>query len=151
MSEETFTARVRWQRTTPDFSYDTYDRGHDVVFGSGQAIRGSAAPSFKGAADRANPEELLVAALSSCHMLTFLAIAAKKRLVVDRYEDDAAGVLGKNEAGRLCVTAVTLRPKVSFKDHTATKEELTALHESAHRGCFIANSVTTTVTVDPLL
>jgi organic hydroperoxide reductase OsmC/OhrA len=89
-----------------------------------------------------------VAALSSCHMLTFLAIASKKGFVVDDYRDEAVGVLEKNAEGRLAVTRVTLRPRIGFSgDRVPSVEEIERMHESAHRGCFIANSVRTEVTV----
>lgn len=147
---ESFTATIHWQRTSADFSYDTYNRAHDVAFGSGTTVKASSAPGYKGEADRVNPEEQLVAALSSCHMLTFLAVAAKKRYVVDAYDDDASGVLDKNADGKLAVTRVVLRPKVSFSgEKIPSAEELTALHELAHKGCFIANSVKTDVVCEP--
>lgn len=143
---ESFRASVRWQRTSPDFTYDTYNRAHEVAFGSGTTVPASSAPGFKGEQDRVNPEEQFVGALSSCHMLTFLALAAKKRFVVESYSDDASGVLDKNADGRLAMTQVVLRPKVVFSsDKVPSAEELAALHETAHKGCFIANSVKTDV------
>lgn len=147
----THLAAVRWARATPDFAYDTYDRGHVVSYGSGVSVPASAAPEFKGDATKANPEEALVGALSSCHMLTFLAIAAKKRLVVDSYEDDAVGHLEKNAEGRLAVTRVTLRPKVRFAPGTnVDAATLAHLHEAAHTNCFIAQSVKTAVSIEPV-
>lgn len=147
---ESFRASVRWQRTSPDFSYETYNRAHEVGFGSGTTVPASSAPGFKGETDRVNPEEQLVGALSSCHMLTFLAVAAKKRFVVESYDDDASGVLDKNADGKLAVTQVVLRPKVVFSgDKVPSAEELGALHELAHKGCFIANSVKTDVVCEP--
>ena len=96
-----------------------------------------------------DPESALVGALSSCHMLTFLAIACKKQFVVDRYQDEAVGFLEKNAKGKLAVTRVTLRPKVTFGGTASpTPEQLAALHERAHAECFIANSVITEVTVE---
>ena len=143
---------TRWSRTTPDFAYDTYGRDHALGLGPGAAttLEASAAVDFKGNPERTNPEELLVAALSSCHMLTFLAICAKKSLAVDRYEDDAEGHLEKGEDGKLWVTRVTLRPHVLFAPGVVVDAAaLVKLHESAHRGCFIASSVKTEVTVEP--
>jgi organic hydroperoxide reductase OsmC/OhrA len=95
----------------------------------------------------ANPEELLVAALSSCHMLSFLAIAARKRLMVLSYDDVAVGVMSPNDAGRLYVSKVTLRPKVVF-EVPPSADALQKLHHQAHTGCFIANSVITQVSVE---
>lgn len=139
-------ASVRWTRTTTDFDYDTFDRGHVVRYGSGVEIAASSAPEFKGDAARSNPEEEFVGALSSCHMLTFLAIAARKRLVVERYEDDAVGVLEKNAEGKLAVTKVVLRPRVQFAT-TVEPEALAKMHATAHANCFIAQSVRTAVEI----
>lgn len=139
-------ASIRWSRTSPDFTYEGYNRAHTWQTGSGVTVDASAAPDFRGDADRANPEEAFVAALSSCHMLTFLAIAARKGIVVDHYADDAEGVLEK-EGGRLWVTRVTLRPRIVFAGTPPSEEALAQLHEQAHAGCFIANSVKTVVTV----
>jgi organic hydroperoxide reductase OsmC/OhrA len=141
-------AAIRWERTTADFAYDTYDRSHSVTFGGGSTIAMASAPEFKGDAKLANPEEMLVAALSSCHMLTFLAIAARKRLTVDAYEDAAVGELTKNDSGKLYVSQVTLRPKVRFAQ-PVDAQTIEDLHERAHKECFIANSVLTRVHIEP--
>ena len=145
MSE--YLARLSWKRTTADFSYENYNRDHTVTSGGGQLLAVSSSPEFRGSAALANPEELLVAALSSCHMLSFLAIAARKRLVVDTYEDHAAGVMTKNADGKLFVSQVFLRPKVGFATRPSA-EVLEKLHQQAHADCFIANSVLTKVTVE---
>lgn len=143
-------ATIDWRRETADFAYETYGRDHDWSFDGGTTVRASAAPEYKGSAARVNPEEAFVASLSSCHMLTFLAVAARRRYVVERYRDEAVGVLDKNAEGRMAVTRATLRPKVEFSgDRIPTAEELKALHESAHHHCFIANSVKTEITVEP--
>jgi organic hydroperoxide reductase OsmC/OhrA len=142
-------ASLRWQRTTPDFTYDGYDRGHAVRFGSGIEVPASAAEEFKGDPKRVNPEEMFVAALSSCHMLTFLAIAARKRLVVEAYEDDAVGWLEKNADGRLAMTRVVLRPRVRFAGEVSA-EQLAKMHDKAHENCFIALSVKSDVTIEPV-
>ncbi len=148
MSE--YKATIHWTRTTPDFLYDTYDRTHRCTFGGGSAVALSSAPEFRGNAALANPEELLVAALSSCHMLTFLALAAKKRLTVEAYEDEAIGRMTKNAAGKLYVSDVVLRPKVRFLGGVSA-ETFEAMHHRAHAECFIAHSVLTTVVVEPRL
>jgi organic hydroperoxide reductase OsmC/OhrA len=148
MSEHKVT--VDWKRETPDFAYDTYNRDHDWRFDAGVTVRASAAPGYLGSENCVDPEEAFVASLSSCHMLTFLAVAARKRLVVDGYHDEAVGVLEKDQAGRLAVTRVALRPKVTFGgDKQPTPEEIRQLHDKAHHACFIANSVKTDVTVEP--
>ena len=93
-------ATIRWRRTSADFSYDSYNRAHEMVFKSGAVVlHASSAPDFKGDTDRVNPEEAFVAALSSCHMLTFLAICARKRLAVESYDDDAVGFLDRGPSG----------------------------------------------------
>ena len=140
--------RVFWERTTPDFKYDSYEREHAVTFGGGLAITASAAPEYRGKPEHPNPEEALVFALSSCHMLTFLAVAAKRKLVVDRYEDQAEGTLAKNAQGKLAVTHVTLRPKITWSGEVPSEETVARMHETSHRECFIANSVTTEITVE---
>ena len=141
---------IRWKRGDAPFSYETYDRTHRWVFAGGTELDASAAPEYRGRAELPNPEEALVAALSSCHMLTFLAIAARRRLVVESYEDDALGRMEKNEDGKLAVTQVELHPRVIFSgEKRPTADELAKLHELAHGECFIANSVKTRVTVVP--
>ena len=140
---------LEWKRESERFTYDTYNRDHVVTFEGGTRLSVSAAPAYRGNPALVNPEEGLVAALSSCHMLTFLAVAAKKRFVVDRYSDHAVGVLEKNPQGRLAITRVVLRPQVEFSGPTLpTPKEIAELHELAHSGCFIANSVTTEVKIE---
>jgi organic hydroperoxide reductase OsmC/OhrA len=147
-----FSSSLRWTRHSPDFNYNGYDRSHDIVTGSGVSLPATSAPAFLGSATRVNPEELLVAALSSCHMLTLLAIAAKKRFVIDSYSDDAVAFMEPNAAGKLSVTRATLRPKVVFSgDRIPTHDEQTRMHHQAHENCFIANSVATVVVVEPVL
>ncbi|UNK48641.1 OsmC family protein [Lysobacter sp. S4-A87] len=143
-------ASIHWLRNEGRFDSEGYSRDHEWVFDGGQRIAGSAAPEYLGNVAGVDPEEALVAALSSCHMLTLLAIAAKKGWVVDHYQDEAVGTLEKNSDGRLAVTRVVLRPRIVFAEGKgpADAEALTKLHESAHRNCFIANSVKTEVTVE---
>ena len=141
-------ATIDWKRDTPDFAYETYYRDHDLAFDAGVTIRASANPAYLGSESCVDPEEAFVASLSSCHMLTFLALAARKRYVVDAYEDRAVGILDKDSAGHLAMTRVTLRPQVTFSgEKVPGPEELRQLHERAHHACFIANSVKTEVVV----
>jgi organic hydroperoxide reductase OsmC/OhrA len=142
-------AGVRWQHQGGTFTYDSYSRDHDMVFKRGQlVVAGSAAPQFRGSVHCIDPEEAFVAALASCHMLSFLAICARKRIAVESYEDDAEGVLDKGEEGRLCLTEVRLKPRIRFASgQEPPPEELSALHHRAHQECFIANSVRTQVRV----
>ena len=141
-------AKITWQRTSEDYTYQTYNRAHEWQF-TGTTVPASATKEYRGDPQRVNPEEALVAALSSCHMLTFLAIATKRKLSLDSYSDDAVGFMEKNEAGRLAITRVTLRPKIVWTEGvTASSADLEAMHHEAHEGCFIANSVTTKITVE---
>jgi organic hydroperoxide reductase OsmC/OhrA len=113
-------------------------------------VRASANLASKGGESCIDPEEAFVASLSSCHMLTFLALAAKARYVVDGCRDEAVGVLGKDSAGHLAMTRVTLRPRVAFGgEKRPGPEEVRQLHDRAHHACFIANSVKTDVVVEP--
>ncbi len=144
------TTTLSWKRTTADFVYATYVRDHALTFGTGSELDVSSAPEYKGNPALPNPEELLVGSLSSCHMLTFLAVAAREGFVVDAYDDAAVGVLEKNDAGRMSVTRVTLRPRVTFGvgGTQPDAETVKRLHDTSHRGCFIAQSVKTLVTVE---
>ena len=141
-------ATIGWKRTTSDFSYDTYNREHAIRFPSGQSLDGSAAPEYLGSDACVDPEESLIAALSSCHMLTFLAIAAKKRFTVDGYQDEATGYLEKNDAGKFAITRIELRPTITFSgDRQPDADVIAAMHDKAHEHCFIANSISAQVTV----
>lgn len=144
-------AGVRWTRSSSDFTYDSYNRAHEMVFKDG-AIRvpASAAPTFRGNAERVDPEEAYVGSLSACHMLTFLAICARKRLTVDSYEDDAIGYMEKGSNGKLWVSRVVLRPRIAFAPGTSPDAAtLAEIHHLSHGECFIANSVKTDVSVAP--
>lgn len=139
---------VVWSRGDGPFDYESYDRSHTWRFPGGIEVAASSAPDYLGDAARVDPEESFVAAISSCHMLTFLAVAARRRLVVDRYEDAAVGFLEKNDAGRLAVTRVELHPRIRFGgDGPPDREQLARLHARAHQNCFIANSVSTRIDV----
>jgi len=140
-------AIIRWSRAGKDFTYKTYSRDH-IWIANGNEIPASAAPAYLGNPNRVDPEAALVAALSSCHMLTFLALAANKGFVVESYEDAAVGHLEKNAAGKLAITRVELHPKIVYGGaKQPTTADLEWLHDKAHRECFIANSVTTDVHV----
>jgi len=143
-------AHISWRRGERAFTWETYSRDHTWRFDGGSELVASAAPGFLGNPALVDPEEAFVAAVASCHMLTFLAVAARRRLVVDRYDDAATGFMEKNEAGKLAVTRVALRPLIRFAEQTPSAEELARLHELAHENCFIANSVRTTITVEGL-
>lgn len=146
-------ATVEWRRGDAVFTDNRYPRAHVWRFDGGAEVRASASPHVPvPLSDPAgvDPEEAFVASLSSCHMLWFLSIAAGRGLVVDRYVDEAVGVLGKNAEGRLAITRVTLRPAVTFAGPRAPDAaELRELHERAHEECFIARSVNTEVVCEP--
>jgi organic hydroperoxide reductase OsmC/OhrA len=152
MSHE-YTANVRWMRREGEaFSDNKYSRGHLWSFDGGIEIMASASPSVvplpMSREDAVDPEEAFVAAVSSCHMLTFLSIAAKKRFVVDHYEDKATGLMTPNENGKLFISKVTLDPVIAFSgDKRPTPEQIADMHHLAHKECFIANSVLTEIVV----
>jgi organic hydroperoxide reductase OsmC/OhrA len=146
MSEHKVT--VKWERGGAEFSYQKYPRDHTWSFDGGHAMTATAAPAYLGNPANVDPEEAFVASLSSCHMLTFLFVASKKGFAVERYEDEAVGVLSKNEAGLQWISRVDLRPRISYTgERQPSAEELAQLHHDAHRLCFIANSVKTEVVV----
>ena len=150
-----YRADILWQRGEQAFLDNRYSRNHLMRFDGGVELPGSASPHvvplpYSDAA-AVDPEELFVAALSSCHMLWFLSIAAKQGFRVDRYHDTASGSMTKNADGKLAMTRVTLRPDVRFSgDKLPSHAELDALHHQAHEECFIANSVRSEVVVEPV-
>lgn len=143
----THRARIVWAKTDAPFTYETYSRDHAIAFPGGQTVASSAAPEYKGEASRTNPEELLVSAASACHMLTFLAVAARKRFEVLSYEDEATGYLEADAEKRLAITRIELRPRIAFGGTPPSADELAKLHDLAHRNCFIASSIRATVSV----
>ena len=141
---------VKWARNSTDFGYKNYNRDHVWRFDSGVEVPASAAPAYLGNPQRVDPDAAFVAALSSCHMLTFLALASNKGFVVDSYEDNAVGHVEKNANGKLAITRVDLHPNIAYGGaKQPTPADLDWLHDKAHRECFIANSVTTKISVAP--
>jgi len=151
----TYTATINWlRRPAETFTDGKFSRGHQWSFDGGLTVPASASPHVVSRfADPAgvDPEEALVAALSSCHMLTFLYYAAKRGLVVESYQDTAEGVMSKNAKGKLFVSEVTLRPRTIWSGTGPDAAALDALHHQAHEECFIANSVLTRVRIEPAL
>ena len=149
-----YEARVRWTRDpAAKFTDNRYSRAHEWSFDGGITVRASSSPSVVpvplSATDAVDPEEALVASASSCHMLYFLFFAAKRGFVIDRYDDEAFGVLEKNEAGKMFMSRITLRPQVEFSgEKKPTADEMQALHHSAHEECFIATSLKTAIDVE---
>jgi len=154
MSEHT--ATVRWQRNADaDFARNRYSRAHEWRFDGGAVVPASASPSVVRVpwSDPAgvDPEEAFVASVSSCHMLWFLSIAAGRGFRVDDYADEALGTMARNAEGKLAMTRVVLRPRVVFSgDPRPGPADLAAMHHEAHAECFIANSVKTEVTCEPV-
>ncbi len=146
MSEHRVT--INWQRGGADFDYKSYSRDHTWRFAGGREIAASAAEAYLGNPALVDPEAAFVASLGSCHMLTFLAVAAHRGLTVDAYEDDAVGFLEKNDKGKLAVTRVVLRPRIVFGGEAPAPAVVDQMHDKAHRECFIANSVLTEVEVE---
>jgi organic hydroperoxide reductase OsmC/OhrA len=145
-------ATIRWKCTSPDFLKGKYSREHTWSFDGGLTIPASPAPSGVPApySNPANidPEEAFVAAVSSCHMLTFLYLAYKQGFQVDSYEDEAVGLLTKNEKDIPWVSSITLYPKIIYSgEKLPTPADEEQLHHAAHEQCFIANSIKTEVTV----
>jgi organic hydroperoxide reductase OsmC/OhrA len=141
-------ATIKWERRGAEFSYQKYPRDHTWSFDGGHTMTATAAPAYLGNPANVDPEEAFVASLSSCHMLTFLAIACKQKFVLDRYEDEAVGYIEKNSDGKMAITKVELRPKITWSgDRIPSTDELHKMHHAAHENCFIANSVKTNVTV----
>ena len=137
---------LTWKDGGKPFTYEAYPREHTLSFKDGQeVITASAAPAYRGDGAHADPEDMLVAALSSCHMLSFLAICTKKKITVKSYEDDAVGFL-EGDKHKLWIARVILRPKV---DCDANSAKLSEIHHLAHEACFIANSVKTDISVEP--
>ena len=148
------TAVIAWSRFDAAFTDNRYSRAHRWTFDGGATVPASSSPHVVPVPMSdpmgVDPEEAFVASLSSCHMLWYLSIAAGRGFTVDHYEDHATGTMAKDDAGRLAMVRVVLRPEVAFSGETRpTPDDLDAMHHEAHDSCFIANSVKTTVVVEP--
>ncbi|WP_444901980.1 OsmC family protein [Microbulbifer sp. SSSA007] len=151
MSE--YTSTVVWQRDNQIFTDNQYSRAHIWQFDGGLSVPASSSPHVVpipySVAENVDPEEAFVAALSSCHMLFFLAIAAKRGFVVDEYRDEAVGLMDTNKEGKLAMTKVTLRPLVRFfGNKKPSREQLEKIHHLSHKQCFIANSVNSEIVTE---
>jgi organic hydroperoxide reductase OsmC/OhrA len=147
-------ATVRWKLEGGDFLKGRYSREHTWTFDGGLTVPASPSPGVVPAPwsnpAHVDPEEAYVAAISSCHMLTFLYVAMRQGIVVERYEDDAVGVMRKNEGGAIWISAVTLNPRIAYGgEKRPSADDANHLHHLAHEQCFIANSVKTEITVKP--
>jgi organic hydroperoxide reductase OsmC/OhrA len=147
-----FEAQVVWRRGAQPFLDQRYSRAHAWSFDGGLTVPASSSPlsvplpmSDPAAVD---PEEALVAAASSCHMLFFLSLAAQRGFVVDAYEDTAVGTLAKDADGKLAMTRIALRPAIRFAGTPPDAAALAALHHAAHERCYVANSLKTEIVVE---
>lgn len=150
----THEATVSWGRGDQAFVDNRYSRGHDWRFDGGALVPASSSPYVvpvpMSIAANVDPEEALVAATSSCHMLFFLSFATKRGFIVDSYVDRAFGVMEKNGEGKIAMTRITLRPQIDFSgERRPTPAELDELHHDSHEQCFIANSLKSEVVVEP--
>lgn len=150
----TYSAKISWRRNGQVFTDNRYSRGHAWSFDGGVEVPASSSPQVvplpMSAEAAVDPEEAFVASLSSCHMLWFLSLAAKRGYVVDSSVDEATGVMAQNHAGKLAMTSVTLRPRVVFNGAKLPDEAaLDALHHAAHEQCFLANSVRSDIRIEP--
>lgn len=143
----THNAAIEWSRAPHPTDAKTYSRNHVATVAGGQKVNMSSSPAFLGDPDCADPEQMVISALASCHMLFFLAIADLKGYPVARYTDTPVGELGKTERGQ-ALTRITLSPRVTFVDKTPDAAALAAIHDSAHKRCFIANSLTAEIALD---
>ncbi len=140
---------LSWSRSDKPFERGKISQEHLVRFNGGQTLSNSSAAAYGGSPQASNPEELLAASISSCHMLTFLAVAANRGWVIDRYEDHTIAHLNKNDQGQPVITHIELHPRVQFGgDKQPEQAAVTRMHERAHQACFIANSVKSEVTVN---
>jgi organic hydroperoxide reductase OsmC/OhrA len=151
----TYTSQTLWLRNAQNFLDNRYSRQHVLRFDGGAEVAGSSSPHVVplpfSDASAVDPEEMFVASLSSCHMLWFLSVAAKRKFCVDRYFDAASGVMDKNADGKLVISCVTLRPDVQFSgDRLPSRAEIDAIHHAAHADCFITNSVKSQVLLKPV-
>jgi organic hydroperoxide reductase OsmC/OhrA len=152
----TYTAEIRWQRGDQKFTDNRYSRAHTWRFDGGVIVSASSSPAVvplpMSDAAAVDPEEAFVASLSSCHLLWFLSLAAKRGYLVDTYLDEASGLMTKNAGGKLAITVVTLRPRVTFSgSQQPDRAALDALHHAAHEECFIAASVRSEIRIEPRL
>src|SRR4029453_12564150 len=146
MSEHKVT--LKWERGGAEFSYQKYPRDHTWSFDGGHKMIATAAPAYLGNPAHVDPEEAFVASLSSCHMLTFLAIACKQKFVLDSYEDEAVGHVEKNAEGKMAISRVDLHPKITWGgDRIPSAEQLDKMHNPAHKNCLFTTSAKRRVTV----
>ena len=139
---------LKWSLNGGELLPGKYSNKHQIEFNDEIVINGDAAPDWNGSKQNSNPEQALAAALSSCHMMTFLALAAKMSWPVTSYTDTAIAVLGKNSKGKMSVTNIELNPKIKFSNNFSVDEKkMKEVQDRAHRYCFIANSLSNEVKI----
>ena len=152
-----YNATIQWQRdrqqSEQHFLNSQYSRAHQWHFDGGTSVPASSSPHVvplpMSVEQHVDPEEAFIAALSSCHMLFFLSIAAKRKYIIDSYVDEAIGTMGKNKQGKMAFTTVVLRPKIQFSgDKQPTQAQIDNIHHLAHEQCFIANSVNCEIKIE---
>ncbi len=147
-----FTATIVWQRGEQPFADQRYSRAHEWQFDGGLTVPASSSPLSvplpMSVAANVDPEEALVAAASSCHMLFFLSIAAQRGFVVDSYHDQAVGTLARDAEGNMAMTRIALRPAIGFAGAAPDAEALAAIHHLAHKKCYVANSLKADIVVE---
>lgn len=149
-----YTARVSWVRSKNEIFIDNkYSRGHEWNFDGGTILKASASPHIVplpySVEENVDPEEAFVASISSCHMLFFLSLAAKRKFIIDKYTDNPVGILTKNDQGKLWMKKVTLRPRIKFSGIIKpTLTQIEEIHHQSHNECFIATSVKSEVVIE---
>jgi organic hydroperoxide reductase OsmC/OhrA len=148
-----YQAQIDWQRGDQAFAGNRYSRAHNWHFDGGLTVAASSSPLSvalpMSVAANVDPEEALVAAASSCHMLFFLSYASKEGFTIDRYTDNAVGIMEKNTLGKMAITRITLRPQIIFSGaHQPDAQELEALHHRSHEDCYIANSLRADIVIE---
>ena len=147
MSE--YVAQLSWSLGDGELAFGKYNPNHRMTFSGGLSATMASAPEYGGDTRYVNPEEALAAALSSCHMMTFIALAAKARWKIKGYRDRAVASLAKTGDGRTRVREIVLHPVIEFEPgHEIAREKLEEMHERAHRYCFVANAISCDMRVE---
>lgn len=142
-------SNISWQRKPHETDSETYSRNHRVTLSGDQQVNVSASVEFKGDSGCADPEQMFISAVSSCHMLFFLAIADFQGYLVESYEDNPVGYLESNDKKGKEMTRIELSPRITFSgDKVPDEKTISRIHTNAHKNCFIRNSITTEVTVN---
>ncbi|MBH90690.1 MAG: osmotically inducible protein OsmC [Candidatus Marinimicrobia bacterium] len=137
-----------WKLENGELTPGKYSNQHEIIFTKNTKIKGDSAPDWRGSELNTNPEQTLAASISSCHMMTFLALAAKMKWPVISYKDNAIATLGKNSKGLMSVIKIKLNPKIQFSGSFSVNDsEMRKMQDRAHRYCFISNSLSNEVKV----